>query len=187
MAGETIEAVVGVMRAMEGSGVFDILDPVSGQKAAEGDTVPKPPSGLALGDPSGPSSDDTIAAEGVLTPFGGGNQIISPVVEHAEDIEGGDGGDGMGEGTGVQREREGIGGGGTEVEEPALAQGEEGAGTEGGDVEGVDNEGVGLILVPGGRDAELYAGGGGVHEYRACVGGSRAGGVGEGGSETPID
>lgn len=28
VAGETIEAVVGVMRAMEGSGVFDILDPL---------------------------------------------------------------------------------------------------------------------------------------------------------------
>lgn len=28
VAGETIEAIVGVMRAMEGSGVFDILDPL---------------------------------------------------------------------------------------------------------------------------------------------------------------
>ncbi|CAM9138592.1 unnamed protein product [Scytosiphon promiscuus] len=37
VAGDTIEAVVGVMRAMEGSGVFDILDPVDDdEEEAEG-------------------------------------------------------------------------------------------------------------------------------------------------------
>ncbi|CAN0266003.1 unnamed protein product [Ectocarpus fasciculatus] len=38
VAGETIEAVVGVMRAMERSGVFDILDPVDDEEEEEGET-----------------------------------------------------------------------------------------------------------------------------------------------------
>ncbi|CAN0494727.1 unnamed protein product [Ectocarpus sp. 12 AP-2014] len=47
VAGETIEAVVGVMRAMERSGVFDILDPVDdeeeGETEEEGDEEGPPP------------------------------------------------------------------------------------------------------------------------------------------------
>lgn len=179
---------MGVMRAMEGSGVFDILDPVNVQQAAGRDTVPEPPSQLAIADPAGPTFDDNGAAEGILLIVpSGGSQTISPLVEHVQGIEIGDGGGEMGEGTRVQGEREGIRGDGTEPEDSVLAHGEERARTLGEDGEDIDNEGMSLILVPGGRDMGLYPGGGGVHEYGARGGRVQGGGVGEEGLEAPLD
>lgn len=48
VAGETIEAVVGVMRAMEGSGVFDILDPIDD----DGEEDEEPETAVAVPSPS---------------------------------------------------------------------------------------------------------------------------------------
>lgn len=177
---------MGVMRAMEGSGVFDILDPVNVHQATGRDTVPEPPSQLAIADPPGPAFDDNGAAEGILVPSGG-SQTISPLVEHVQGIEIGDGEGEMGEGTGVQGERKGIRGDGIGAEDSVLAHGEEGARASGENGEDIDNEGMALVLVPGGRDRALYPGGGGVHEYGARGGRVREGGVGEEGLEAPLD
>ncbi|CAM9143674.1 unnamed protein product [Ectocarpus sp. 8 AP-2014] len=69
VAGETIEAVVGVMRAMERSGVFDILDPVDdeeeGETEEEGDEEGPPPS-LVLPDKPPASGDGTPSVEALV-------------------------------------------------------------------------------------------------------------------------
>ncbi|CAM9285902.1 unnamed protein product [Ectocarpus sp. 8 AP-2014] len=69
VAGETIEAVVGVMRAMERSGVFDILDPVDdeeeGETEEEGDEEGPPPP-LVLPERPPASGDGTPFVEALV-------------------------------------------------------------------------------------------------------------------------
>ncbi|CAM9953063.1 unnamed protein product, partial [Laminaria digitata] len=62
VAGVTIEAIVGVMRTMEGSGVFDILDPVDEESEDAADASP-----FALPDADASAADDAAAASAAAT------------------------------------------------------------------------------------------------------------------------
>ena len=101
VAGVTIEAIVGVMRTMEGSGVFDILDPVE-----EDSEDAEDPSTFALDDTAAGDNDAADAADGAVgvsvdevvgsaNPLDGDGSLSSAVLDpttKAWDVQSGVGG-----------------------------------------------------------------------------------------------
>eukprot|EP00904_Undaria_pinnatifida_P008854 jgi/Undpi1/5099/HiC_scaffold_19.g08451.m1 len=77
VAGVTIEAIVGVMRTMEGSGVFDILDPVE-----EDSEDAEDPSTFALDDTAAGDNDAADAADGAV------GVSVDEVVDSANPLDG---------------------------------------------------------------------------------------------------